>query len=69
MSPQPAPDTLKTVGRALVTSGVVFVVMAVLIYIGALPVEASARRVIAAGVGTVAVLDGLIGWWFLSRSR
>ncbi len=69
MSPQPAPDKLQIVGRALMTSGLVFVVLAALIYFGALPIDPGLRTIVAAGVGTVAVLDGLIGLWFLSRSR
>lgn len=69
MSPQPAPDKAHIIGRALMTSGLVFVVFAALIYTGVVPIDPDVRLVVAAGVGTVAVLDLLIGFWFLSRSR
>lgn len=69
MSPQPAPDKLQIIGRALMTSGIVFVALAALVFAGVLPIDPGIRTVVAAGVGTVAVLDFLIGLWFLSRSR
>lgn len=58
----------RTVGMALSGSALALVTVAALAWAGALPVDPAVRGWVAAGAGAAAVLDALIGLFFLRAS-
>lgn len=67
-SPQSAGPAQRGVGMALLGSSVALLAMAGLAAGGMLPLDASVRGWASAGIGVAAVLDGLIGLYFLRAS-
>jgi hypothetical protein len=56
------------VGRALLGSALVMIVLAALFGAGLIPLEPGARPLVAGVMALVAVADALIGFWFLRRT-
>ncbi len=68
-SPQSSPaGNKRAVGMALLGSSIAMATVAALAYAGVLPFDPAARVWVAAGVGVAAVLDALIGLFFLRSS-
>ncbi len=58
----------RAVGMALLGSSIAMATVAALAYAGVLPFDPAVRVWVAAGVGVAAVLDALIGLFFLRSS-
>ena len=58
----------RAVGMALLGSSIAMGTVAALAYAGVLPFDPAVRVWVAAGVGVAAVLDALIGLFFLRSS-
>lgn len=58
----------RAVGMALLGSSIAMATVAALAYAGVLPFDPAVRIWVAAGVGVAAVLDALIGLFFLRSS-
>ena len=58
----------RAVGMALLGSSIAMGTVAALAYAGVLPFDPAVRIWVAAGVGVAAVLDALIGLFFLRSS-
>ncbi len=68
-SPQSSPaGNKRAVGMALLGSSIAMATVAALAYAGVLPFDPAVRVWVAAGVGVAAVLDALIGLFFLRSS-
>lgn len=68
-SPRSSPaDNKRAVGMALLGSSIAMATVAALAYAGVLPFDPAVRVWVAAGVGVAAVLDALIGLFFLRSS-
>ena len=68
-SPRSSPaDNKRAVGMALLGSSIAMGTVAALAYAGVLPFDPAVRIWVAAGVGVAAVLDALIGLFFLRSS-
>ena len=68
-SPRSSPaDNKRAVGMALLGSSIAMGTVAALAYAGVLPFDPAVRVWVAAGVGVAAVLDALIGLFFLRSS-
>ncbi len=61
------PSTRAVVGRALVTSSVVMLLLAGLYGTGVFPVDPAARGLVTVLLVVVAVVDLLIAFWLLRR--
>ena len=61
-------DNKRAVGMALLGSSIAMATVAALAYAGVLPFDPAVRVWVAAGVGVAAVLDALIGLFFLRSS-
>lgn len=64
----PRPGSQRAVGMALMGSSIALATVAALAYAGVLPFDPAVRVWVAAGVGLAAVLDALIGFFFLRSS-
>lgn len=68
-SPRSSPaGNKRAVGMALLGSSIAMATVAALAYAGVLPFDPAVRVWVAAGVGVAAVLDALIGLFFLRSS-
>ena len=68
-SPRSSPaDNKRAVGMALLGSSIAMATVAALAYAGVLPFDEDVRVWVAAGVGIAAILDALIGFFFLRSS-
>jgi hypothetical protein len=59
----------QVVALALMASAAIFCIVALLIFLGTIPVGEEARLAAAAVVGVVGVMDFLIGLWFFRMGQ
>lgn len=64
----PRPGSQRAVGMAMLGSAIALATVAALAYGGMLPFDEDVRVWVAAGVGIAAILDALIGFFFLRSS-
>jgi hypothetical protein len=62
-------DPRASIGAALLGSAVVILVMAALTGVGAIDIAAGLRPAVVAALVAVAIVDAVIGLWFLRRGR
>ncbi len=67
-SSAPRPGSQRAVGMAMMGSAIALATVAGLAYGGVLPFDPGVRVWVAAGVGIAAILDALIGLFFLRSS-
>jgi len=63
------PAARAVAGRAMFLSAVVLAVLAALFGAGMFPVEPGARGLVAGALAVVAVIDVLVGLWFIRGGR
>ncbi len=75
MTPLPGPpsaarraSTSRGLGMAMLGSALAMATLAVLAYVGVLPLDEAVRAWVVAGVAMAALLDGAIGYYFLQAS-
>ena len=67
--PETRPNTTPVIALAMVVSAITLVVLAVLIYLGVVPLPPETRFIASLLVGAAAFADFLVALWFFRKSQ